>query len=56
MPDEEAPAPGPGQQGVGKADDWDRPFDAARAWAGRFNGGTGHGTLGDKRVGFMRLR
>jgi hypothetical protein len=40
----------------GTVSDFDRPLDVEAAFRGRHNGGAGHGTLGDSRKGFVRLR
>jgi hypothetical protein len=42
--------------GMGGAADFSRPLDVEDAWKKRFNGGAGHGTLGDTRRGFVRLQ
>lgn len=40
----------------GTAKDFDRPLDINKVFVVRHNGGAGHGTLGDTRAGFVRLR
>jgi hypothetical protein len=52
-PDDEAPV---GAGGTGTAADFDRPIDVEDLFKKRHNGGAGHGTLGDTRRGFVRLR
>lgn len=41
---------------TGTAADFDRPVDVEDLFKKRHNGGAGHGTLGDSRRGFVRLR
>lgn len=43
-------------KGYGTVSDFDRPLDVDDLFRKRHNGGAGHGTLGDSRRGFVRLR